>query len=557
MIPRGRKWTHCGAAGLALLLAAGLRLHGIDFGLPALNDPDELMFELGAVRMLTGGTLNPGWFGHPATTTMYVLALVDAATFVGGWITGHFADPQAFVAAAYGNPELLILRGRLAMAAFAVLALWQTYRIGGQIGGQRGGTNGGMNMGLLIGLLAALMLACSPVHVTYSQIIRSDMMGSAFMLLCVGAAFRIADRGRWADYGWAALWLALAVASKWPFAIAALSVAGAGVWRMGLAGSDRRAELRRLAGFAALSPVLLLMISPHLLLDYPTVIANLVGEARPQHLGSTGGNFFENALWYINGPLTDALGVGGLGLAAIGIVLFARERRIGLVILPVVTTHFVIICLHDLRWERWVVPLLAFLALAAAYAAVRLTALVRPLPVRGRPWAATAVFLPITLSLVWPAWQMAEARMNDTRQQATRWIESHVPADKTIMIEHFAFDLVHRAPTVYFPLAEAGCVNAQAMLDGRIDYRLVKVASKGRAKVDYGTMPPDARSTCKVDFAILTEMARYRTERARFPREYAAYTALLSEMDIRATFRAEPGKSAGPVVTILAARQPR
>src|SRR3546814_5642257 len=86
------------------------------------------MFELGAVRMLTGGTLNPGWFGHPATTTMYVLALVDAATFVGGWITGHFADPQAFVAAAYGHPELLILPGRLAMAAFAVLALWQTSR---------------------------------------------------------------------------------------------------------------------------------------------------------------------------------------------------------------------------------------------------------------------------------------------------------------------------------------------------------------------------------------------------------------------------------------------
>ena len=67
-------------AGL-LLAALLMRLHGIGFGLPALNDPDELMFELGAIRMMRTPSLDPGWFGHPATTTMELLTLINAGVF--------------------------------------------------------------------------------------------------------------------------------------------------------------------------------------------------------------------------------------------------------------------------------------------------------------------------------------------------------------------------------------------------------------------------------------------------------------------------------------------
>ena len=59
---------------LILLAAAALRLHGVDFGLPALNDADEPLFVMNALDMLRKGTLNPGWFGHPGA------APVPAAT---------------------------------------------------------------------------------------------------------------------------------------------------------------------------------------------------------------------------------------------------------------------------------------------------------------------------------------------------------------------------------------------------------------------------------------------------------------------------------------------
>jgi hypothetical protein len=49
---------------IILLAALAIRLYSVAFGLPALTDPDELMFELGAYRMIDGGQLNPEWFGH-------------------------------------------------------------------------------------------------------------------------------------------------------------------------------------------------------------------------------------------------------------------------------------------------------------------------------------------------------------------------------------------------------------------------------------------------------------------------------------------------------------
>jgi hypothetical protein len=92
------------ALGLAALSAFLLRLHAINFGLPGLDDPDELMFEMGAIRMLSHATLNPGWFGHPATTTMYGLALVNISVFGVGHLAGWYPTLKSFGAAVYADP---------------------------------------------------------------------------------------------------------------------------------------------------------------------------------------------------------------------------------------------------------------------------------------------------------------------------------------------------------------------------------------------------------------------------------------------------------------------
>ncbi|MEO5604665.1 MAG: glycosyltransferase family 39 protein [Novosphingobium sp.] len=527
-----RQWP----IALILLSALGLRLYSIRFGLPALNDPDELMFELGSMRMLRGPTLNPGWFGHPATTTMYVLAIVDVAVFVTGWIAGWFPTIKDFATAIYADPAWMILPGRIAMTLFALGTIQLTFQLATRLFDRS------------TGLFAAGLLAVSPVHLTWSQIIRSDMMASFFMLLCLLSALAIARHDRRWDYGLAALWLGAAIATKWPFALSALAIGGA-VW---LLLRDGRISWRQAAGrllaTGLLAGLLLFLISPYLLLDYPTVLRNLNGEGQARHLGATGGSLWQNARWYLTGPLYSGLGAAGLALLPVGIVFVWRAPTARALLLPVAGGFFVVLCTQTLLWERWALPLLPFCAIAIGVALTRLTAGFTAL---WRQATLLILGLLIALPLLARARDDARARLNDTRQIATAWARAHIPSGSSVLIEHFAFDLVSQPWRLLFPVGDAGCVDVIAFLQGKMGYGLIDQARGSRANLDYGTMAPARRGECQPDFAILTEYERYLNERAAFPTEYMAYRELLAHGKIVARFAPQAGVTGGRSVVIV------
>lgn len=519
-----------------LVVAAALCLWSMHFGLPALNDPDELMFEMGAIRMLKGPTLNPGWFGHPATTTMYALALVNALVFVGGWISGVFASPDAFAAAVYTNPTWMILPGRLMIVSFGLVVIVLAYRLGSRL------------FGAPAGLAAAALLAVSPLHVKFSQVIRSDMMACAFMLACLLAALRIARGGGVRDYAWAALWLGAAVATKWPFAAVALGVAGAGALRVAADRAGMMVEMRRMILFGVLSIAALLAISPFLVLDFGTVVINLHGEAQPHHLGATGGSPWWNLKWYLANPLLMALGLAGLVLVAAGIALGIAHREARAVVLPVLAGFLALLLTQRLVWDRWALPMLPLLAVLGGGAAVRLCALLpRQLRVPGAALLAFAIGAPLVAENM----VHARERMNDTRQQASAWLRAHAEPGQTVLIEHFAFDLMDTQFRFLFPLVDAGCVDARALLRGQVSYATIEKLRRARSNVDYGTVAPDKAATCRADYVILTQYDRYAAEKDRFPSEYAAYAKLLRQGTIVATFAPVPGETGGRVVRIV------
>lgn len=523
---------------LAILLAVALwlRLSSIGFGLPALNDPDELMFELGAIRMLRGHTLNPGWFGHPATTTMYVLAVVNVLTFLGGWLCGRFASIEAFGTAVYGDPTWIILPGRLAMTVFALGTIVLTYRLARRLAGTE------------VGLLAAAILVLSPVHITYSQIIRSDMMACFFMLLAMLAALDIAERGRWRDHVLAAFWLGCAITTKWPFALSFLPVAG-GIWLYRHAGAvSTRASLVRLVATGLLGLCFCALLSPYLVLDHATVVRNLTGESQVRHLGSTGGSLWFNAGWYLAGPLCTGLSIAGLLLLLPGIAAAVRRPRIAVLLLPLLGSFFVVLCAQTMVWERWAMPVLPLCAILVALGLCSVVARV------GARWrivvgvlAAAAVAVPLALTSV----VQARERMHDTRQQASAWAIAHIPVGSTVLVEHFAFDLLPQPWHFLFPMAEAGCVDAAAKLRGKIGYGPIDQARGARANIDFGTVAPAKRDTCRADFAILTQYERYKAERTAFPEEYAAYRDYVARGKTVARFVPRPGQSGGRIVTIV------
>lgn len=547
-------WT--GALAAAMLVGLLLRLYAINFGLPGLYDPDELMFELGAIRMLSHGTLNPGWFGHPATTTMYGLAIVNMATFGIGHMMGWFPTLKSFGVAVYTNPAWMILPGRILMAIFGAGTVWQTGRLGRDLFDVRAG------------LMAAMIVASSPLCVAWAQVIRSDIMGSFFVLLALRAALRADEcvqqqrstQAIWRADAVVALWMGIAVATKWPMALGSLGMAGLMMRNLvrRQEGGMRTFILRGLR-FGAMMVTFTVLTSPYLILAHDTVLLNLRGEAQMHHLGATGGSPLYNLYWYVTGPLHLALGWTGLGLATCGAVLgWVHKEKCGLwLLLPVVLGLGGVLCWQHLVWDRWALPLVPLLALFAGRAIAMwgdwLAAFGGRMHVRSL--AGCAALLAMALVVV-PMGRsdlaQARGRMNDTRQRASAWAVANIPAGSSLMIEHFAFDLYPQPWRIVFPIGDAGCVDVRGLLQGRIGYDVIDKARGQRSNLDYGTMAPAKRDTCRTDFAIITQYDRYKVEADTFAKEDLAYVSLLSQAVEVAHFYPKDGYSSGPVVRIFA-----
>lgn len=542
--PRNRdrtRWPERAALLLILLVAAAIRVHGVGFGLPALNDPDEPLFMMTALDMLRSGNPNPGWFGHPATLTFYAIALVMVAVAAIGILTGRFADTDAFVAAAYADPSILFLPARLFFVACGVLCVWLTWRLGRRLGGPR------------LGLIAAAVLAVNSVHVEYSQLIRTDVQMTVFVLLATLASLNILQRGRLRDHVLAGIFVGLGVATKWPAALIVMSPVAAALAH----GLPQRRVLRPLALLAGSAAVTLFAVSPFLLLDYATVAQNLGGEARPMHPGATGGSFLDNLSWYVRGPLLESFGITGLVAALAGSVLALRDRRALIAVLPGVAAFCVVIATRSLVWERWIVPLLPFLALAIAAAVCALGNWLRVRfrqPVTGFELVAAALLL-VPMTAATSAGQAERA--TDTRQSAADWIKANAPRGSTVLVEHAAFDLLQAGWELRFPLGSAGCVDAKALLAGRIRYSRVETLRSGRAVVDIGHVDRDQLASCRADYAIFTHYQVYKDERQRFAVQRDAYRAIATGGRLRAVIRPQPGVRGGPIVHIVELRRAR
>lgn len=535
---RGSSFLRNHGAILAILvLAASLRLDGIGFGLPALNDPDEPLFMMLAIDMLHRGSLDPQWFGHPATTTLYCLALIIAGTGALGIATGRFPDIEAFAQAVYADPGIVILPARLFIAANGVLCVWLTYLIGKRLAGRT------------TGLVAALVLAINSVHITWSQVIRTDVQASVLMFACCLATIAMLRDDRRRLPAISGIWAGIACATKWPAALIVIAPLGAAGARA--LANRRYAWWPVIVGCAAI--ITLFVTSPYLLLSHDIVLSNLAGEARSVHPGATGHGFFGNQSWYLGQPLAGSLGWAGLAVAIAGTVFAAfASKEWRLVVAIPLLAFWLAISAQSLLWERWIVPVLPCLALGFGWAASNFSSLLAKRSGRVR-WAATfslaAVFF---FPMVAENLDRSRERRHDTRQYATQWAREHVPTNATILVEHGAIDLLNGPWTILFPLGSAGCVNAREMLEGKLSASDAERRREGSPVVDLGHVPSSKLATCKADFAILTNYDRYRNEAQDFASENGRYDNFLaSGYQSAASIAPQKGKTGGPKVHIF------
>lgn len=532
-----------GSVLLALILVSALllRLDEIGFGFPALYDPDEPVFEMLAVHLLRDHTLNPGWFGHPGTTTIYSLTLINIAIYVFGLLSHQFTSISNFATAVYLDPSLLFLPGRVFITASGVVCVWLTFRIGQRLFGDR------------VGLLAAAILAVDPTHIQFSQLIRTDVHATVFMLAGVLSAIEIGRHGRLRSYMWAGIFTGLATATKWPGAAVMFCIMGACGRRMVAVPSDRARQARWLGVALGVAFATLVLVSPYLLLDLATLLRDVRGEADPTHVGANGGDFAYNLGWYLSHPLHNSLGPLGEALVVLGLFAGSNRNRLLLAcVLPGPVIFLVVICAHSLVWARWIVPLLPY---AAILVAVAVDTVARRVGQRTRPAWAGLGFAAVAIGLLAPALatdrSQAVERGHDTRALASAWARAHIAPGSTVVVEHAAFDLMRQPWRLMFPIGDGGCVDVRRVLGGAVRYSKIGAMRRSSAAVDLGSVDPAKLGTCKADWIIAANYGRYLDEAPRYAREIAQYQRLFAGGRVRATFRPVPGAVGGPVVYVV------
>src|SRR5262245_17436020 len=89
----GRAWVGWGLVGGVLALGLGLRLWGLDWGLPWAFHPDEINYVDHAQDLVTTGNLNPRYFENPSLLT-YLIALELLVLRALGPLAGPLAFDQ-------------------------------------------------------------------------------------------------------------------------------------------------------------------------------------------------------------------------------------------------------------------------------------------------------------------------------------------------------------------------------------------------------------------------------------------------------------------------------
>jgi hypothetical protein len=437
---------------LALLLVATLlHLWGIEKMLPVIPDTDEGTFVGGALKMLTSGELNPGFFGHPGSTTVYPLALFlhlwRAAVWSGSWL-GVDSGLADHLAERWWEYYLL---GRYLSTAYNLAALPLVFLIGRRA------------FNPTVGVAGAWLCVFYSAVVFYARMVRTDTAGLFWGLLALYFVLRMLNRPSLGNQLLAGGAIGLAAASRYflgVIGVVLLLVDGVILARTARDPSAKTPWARMAAGLL-IAPLVFLAATPYLVLDMATALADLRAEARVVHLGADGLSPLGNIVWYLTVGIPESITWPQWVAALVGIGFTLGRKRLEAGLLLVFCASFVaLISLSALHWHRWLIPTLPILALFAASGAYELIGLAR----RRWSWSprlsAGLFAVLIVLMAVWPAQRLIVIDIRqangNTRLIARHWMMENLPTGSRILQEAYAA-----------PLGDAGfqVVEGRALVD--------------------------------------------------------------------------------------------
>lgn len=513
--------------GGVLVLALGLRLWGIGFGLPHLYHFDEMFYVVAALWLGKGVLLTPP---HAPTGLSNVLFGEYGLYYLVGRLTGTFPSTQAFEVAYRADPTVFYLLDRLTVALLGAATVLAVYGLGKALSGR------------LPGLLAAGLLAVSFLHVRDSHYGVPDVPMTLLVTAAVALAAMAVGSGRRSLLYGAGLAGGLAVALKWT-ALPILLPVGWAAWCT--AGAEGRRGLRRLLarpmvlaaaclafGFVAGSPQILLAPGPFLKYALAEWQAGDKGGFGTWQVDALPGwLFYLKTLAWGLGPAMLVLAVAG-GLRRLA--LAARRRDpMSILVLAFPVAYYLGMGATRHYFARYALPLAPFAALFAAEAieaGARWLGASRP---RVR-WALAGLLVvgaavPTLVSGLRSDYLLTQ---EDTRTSAKQWIEAHLPEGSKIAVDWTVHGPPLASPTN--PLPRSSRLYDVHILEGTglADHPLAWYREQG---FDY----------------LVASSSIYRlrlVDTVRDAERQAFYAALDLELEPVQQFRASPGEEELPFI---------
>lgn len=400
---------------LLTLLGGVLRLRSIDFGLPMAVEPDcRIPFQVDNLR--EGG----GWSRDDKELTWYPLVCARAAAL---FPSAEDLPSGASLAQHLERAAEPYVDTRTACALLSLVLVPLTWFLARRF------------MDPLWALLAAAWVAFNLLHVGFSQQSRPHAASSATFLLAMLALMRLRERGRWIDWLGVGAALALAIGTL-NSGVALLFGVPTVLWlrrRQGARLFDPRALLA-LALIAVSLPYFYPYWFTERAADFGTQSGVFKMGAHPVFLNDVDGRGFHillRTLWYYD-PLL-------LAPALLGLFVLAQRWRTSLcnpdliVALSFVLPYLLVVGLYHHVYERFLMPLLPYLACLAAWGLARSWQRHAGRSVRAAIAATAALAL---LGSAWGSWRLIEARGAPTTQElAARWLEQNLdPARARVVL---------------------------------------------------------------------------------------------------------------------------
>lgn len=500
-VPALSAWRDHAALGAVLLLAGVLMFSGMRITLPYTPEADEWSVAEPAASV-AGGDLNPHWFGHPSSTLIYPLAFVLKA---GGLETAT-NWPQTSYSSDWA-PRYIA--ARVLTGLYALAALLFVYLAAKALFGRR------------VALLGTLLAAAHPVAVQHAQIARSDAPATFFGAVFVWLVVREGGLATPRRQALAGAILGLAVSSRYFMVVLAVLYLAVVVTSRP---RSARAWGKAFAIGGGASILVFALSTPFFFLDFGTAWSDLQVEARSVHPGADGLGRTGNFAWYLLTAGPASVGWPQWAAAALGLGwCLARPsgRRAIFALLPLV--FILATSTSPLHWQRWLIPILPWVAVLGAFAAISLATLIG----RGRSRGVVAGAL-AALVVALMAWPLGQTALSDVRRArvstrviAREWVIANLPRGTRITTEWYG-----------------------PPLEGALGYTVAGTFSIGR--------PGAAKYFADgADYVVVSSDVydRFFREPDRYPAEITAYASLFRSDNLAASFEGSEFRG-GPDIRI-------